>query len=73
MRINDIDGTKAKPRFIKNRNIDPYTHVEGSSPKEQYVRIDGFDNLKVKDINNAGIFFTSRNTNPLNPVYTGVD
>lgn len=33
--VRDIDGATAKPdtKYLKGRNIDPYTEVEGSRPR----------------------------------------
>ncbi|KAL4486450.1 hypothetical protein ABPG72_018404 [Tetrahymena utriculariae] len=69
--VKDIEGATAKPdtRYFKERNVNPYTEVEGSRPRQRFIPKDKVNSLEVKDINNDGIFKTTRTTNPLDPKY----
>ncbi|KAL4464775.1 hypothetical protein ABPG74_011336 [Tetrahymena malaccensis] len=69
--IDDIEGTKPNPKFFKTRNVDIYTEIEGSKPKNLFIPRDHIDILDVKDINEFLQFKTTRHTNPLNPTYIG--
>ena len=70
MKIDDIEGTRYKkdPWFTKTRNVNPYTEIVGSKPRERRIYSDRIASLDVSDINNKKLPIRQQ-INPLEPVY----
>lgn len=72
MKNDDVEG--ASPMTYKTdkppKDIMKVDDISGSRPAKRMREMrNGIDTMNVKDINNDGIFRTTRVTNPLNPVY----
>lgn len=73
MKNDDVEGSS--PMTYKSnkppKDIMKVDDISGSRPARRMREMkNGIDTMNVKDINNDGIFKTTRTTNPLNPVYT---
>ncbi|OHT13815.1 hypothetical protein TRFO_15932 [Tritrichomonas foetus] len=72
MKNDDVEG--AAPKSYKTdkppKDIMKVDDISGSRPAKRMREMrNGIDTMNVKDINNDGIFKTTRVTDPLNPTY----
>ncbi|OHT11403.1 hypothetical protein TRFO_19130 [Tritrichomonas foetus] len=71
--VDDIPGTHSKSYKTDKppRDIMRVDDIQGTQPRKRILNLSGCnrDTLNVKDINNDGIFRSTRVTDPLNPVY----
>ena len=71
--VDDIEGTHTKAYYDNKppKDIMKIDDIQGSHPRKRTFELNGVnrDTLNVSDINNDGIFRSSRRTDPQNPVY----